>query len=218
MPIQHRFKKPVLPAQPIQHPSVPPLETGPQPLLVDINGAAKLLSSTPWTIRGLLWARKIPFIKVGKRFLIDPADLRNFIAVRRKGRGQRERYFTPRNLVYLPRQIWHPPQTLGDQSTCQSAAPVGPEESFSQRTVNFITYNFGKTASRFGRVRSLRSNKLPNQCSVIASPELIVVTRRSRNSDELLTPICGNGYSTPTTPRKTNLSKRWPMAQRRSGV
>jgi excisionase family DNA binding protein len=54
-------------------------------LLVDINGAAKLLSSTPWTVRGLLWARKIPFIKIGKRFLIDPADLRNFIAHEKEG-------------------------------------------------------------------------------------------------------------------------------------
>jgi len=79
-----RSKKPVLPAQPIQPTSVP-VETGPVPLLVDINGAAKLLSSTPWTVRGLLWARKIPFIKVGKRFLIDPADLRNFIAHEKEG-------------------------------------------------------------------------------------------------------------------------------------
>ena len=84
MPIQHRFKKPVLPAQPIQPTSVP-VETGLVPLLVDINGAAKLLSSTPWTVRGLLWGRKIPFIKVGKRFLIDPADLRNFIAREKEG-------------------------------------------------------------------------------------------------------------------------------------
>ena len=81
-----RSKKPVLPAQPLQPTSVP-VEPGPVPLLVDINGAAKLLSSTPWTVRGLLWARKIPFIKVGKRFLIDPADLRNFIA--REKEGQR---------------------------------------------------------------------------------------------------------------------------------
>jgi len=87
MPIQHKFEKPVVAAQPIQPPSVPPLEPGPEPLLVEINGAAKLLSSTPWTVRGLLWARKIPFIKIGKRFLIDPADLRNFIA--REKEGQR---------------------------------------------------------------------------------------------------------------------------------
>jgi len=66
-------------------PTSVPVEPGPVPLLVDINGAAKLLSSTPWTVRGLLWARKIPFSKIGKRFLIDPADLRNFIAREKEG-------------------------------------------------------------------------------------------------------------------------------------
>jgi excisionase family DNA binding protein len=54
--------------------------TMPEPLLLDINGAARALSSTSWTIRNLLWAKKIPFIKIGRRFLIDPADLRLFIA------------------------------------------------------------------------------------------------------------------------------------------
>ena len=70
------FRKPIAPVH--QLASVP-VEPGLVPLLVDINGAAKLLSSTPWTVRGLLWGRKIPFIKIGKRFLIDPADLRNFL-------------------------------------------------------------------------------------------------------------------------------------------
>jgi len=52
----------------------------PEPLLLDIKAAARALSSTPWTVRNLLWAKKIPFIKIGRRFLIDPADLRLFIA------------------------------------------------------------------------------------------------------------------------------------------
>jgi len=52
----------------------------PEPLLLDIKGAARVLSSTTWTVRNLLWAKKIPFIKIGRRFLIDPADLRAFIA------------------------------------------------------------------------------------------------------------------------------------------
>ena len=52
----------------------------PEPLLLDIKGAAHMLSSTPWTIRNLLWAKKIPFVKIGRRFLIDPSDLRGFIA------------------------------------------------------------------------------------------------------------------------------------------
>ena len=52
----------------------------PEPLLLDIKGAAHMLSSTTWTVRNLLWAKKIPFVKIGRRFLIDPADIRAFIA------------------------------------------------------------------------------------------------------------------------------------------
>jgi len=51
-----------------------------EPILVDIKGAAHLLSSTAWTVRNLLWTKKIPFVKIGRRFLIDPADIRAFIA------------------------------------------------------------------------------------------------------------------------------------------
>jgi excisionase family DNA binding protein len=52
----------------------------PEPLLVDIPGAARMLSSTKATIRNILWRREIPFVKIGRRFLIDPADLRAYIA------------------------------------------------------------------------------------------------------------------------------------------
>jgi excisionase family DNA binding protein len=52
----------------------------PEPLLLDIKSAAHMLSSTTWTVRNLLWAKKIPFVKIGRRFLIDPADIRAFIA------------------------------------------------------------------------------------------------------------------------------------------
>lgn len=69
-------KKNVL-AAPAAIPSVTPIS---EPLLLDIKSAARLISSTPWTIRHLLWAKKIPFVKIGRRFLIDPADLRAYIA------------------------------------------------------------------------------------------------------------------------------------------
>jgi excisionase family DNA binding protein len=46
---------------------------------VDIPSAAKLMNVGPWAIRNLLWGRKIPFVKIGKKHLIDPADLRVFI-------------------------------------------------------------------------------------------------------------------------------------------
>jgi excisionase family DNA binding protein len=50
-----------------------------EPLLVDISGAARMLSSTPWTIRHLLWDKKIPFTKIGKKFLMRPSDIRAFV-------------------------------------------------------------------------------------------------------------------------------------------
>jgi excisionase family DNA binding protein len=51
----------------------------PEPLLLDIHGAARALSATPWAVRALLWDKQIPFIKIGRKHLIDPADLRAYI-------------------------------------------------------------------------------------------------------------------------------------------
>lgn len=61
-----------------------------EPMLLDIRGAARALSSTVWAVRGLLWDKQIPYIKIGKKFLIDPADLRAFIQ-RNKATGYRRR-------------------------------------------------------------------------------------------------------------------------------
>jgi hypothetical protein len=55
-----------------------------EPLLLDIKAAARALSSTVWAVRSLLWSGDVPYIKIGRRFLIDPADLRAYIA-REKG-------------------------------------------------------------------------------------------------------------------------------------
>ena len=52
----------------------------PEPLLLDIPAAARALSTTVWCVRDLLWSKKIPHIKLGRKFLIDPADLRAFVA------------------------------------------------------------------------------------------------------------------------------------------
>jgi excisionase family DNA binding protein len=51
-----------------------------EPLLLDIHGAARLLSATPWAIRSLLWNGEIPFVKIGRKHLISPDDLRSYIA------------------------------------------------------------------------------------------------------------------------------------------
>ena len=53
-------------------------------LLLDIPEAARMLSTTKWAIRRILWDKKIPFIKIGRKFLIAPDDLRDFIQ-REKG-------------------------------------------------------------------------------------------------------------------------------------
>ncbi len=55
------------------------------PLLVTIKDAAGLLGATVWAVRELLWSKKVPFVRIGRRFLIDPADLHQFIARQKKG-------------------------------------------------------------------------------------------------------------------------------------
>ena len=55
-----------------------------EPLLVDIRGAARVLSSSVWAVRSLLWSKEIPHIKIGRKFLIDPTDLRAFIDRQKK--------------------------------------------------------------------------------------------------------------------------------------
>lgn len=43
--------------------------------LLTIQAAAEYLSTTPWAIRSLLWGREVPFLRLGKRFLLDVRDL-----------------------------------------------------------------------------------------------------------------------------------------------
>jgi excisionase family DNA binding protein len=50
------------------------------PLLVNIKTAAQMLGSTVWSVREILWAKKIPHVKIGRRFLIAPADLEAYVA------------------------------------------------------------------------------------------------------------------------------------------
>lgn len=84
MPLQKRSKKSslarVVSITKNNSVAVVPPAAVPEPLLLDIRGTAHMLSSTTWTVRNLLWEKKIPFVKIGRRFLIDPADIRAFIA------------------------------------------------------------------------------------------------------------------------------------------
>lgn len=46
-----------------------------RPRLLTVKGAAAYLNCTVWCIRSLIWSRRIPYLKLGKRYLIDRADL-----------------------------------------------------------------------------------------------------------------------------------------------
>ena len=68
MPIQKRFKKPVVPAVAI---------SGPR--LLSIKDAAAYLSARVWAIRQLVRNREIPYVPVGRGFKIDKIDLDRWI-------------------------------------------------------------------------------------------------------------------------------------------
>ena len=51
-----------------------------KPILVAIPAAARMLGTTVWSVRELLWAKKIPHVKIGRRFLVAPADLEAYVA------------------------------------------------------------------------------------------------------------------------------------------
>jgi excisionase family DNA binding protein len=55
------------------------IELADRPRLLTVKDAAAYLSCTVWCIRSLIWSRKIPYLKLGKRFLIDRADLDSFV-------------------------------------------------------------------------------------------------------------------------------------------
>jgi excisionase family DNA binding protein len=65
MPIQRRFKKPVVLPQPIT--------AGPR--LLSIDDAAAYLGARVWAIRQLLRNRQLPYVPVGRGFKIDKVDL-----------------------------------------------------------------------------------------------------------------------------------------------
>jgi excisionase family DNA binding protein len=50
-----------------------------EPLCVPIPVAAKMLGTTVRAVRSLLWSRKLPHLKLGKRFVIPVAELRTFV-------------------------------------------------------------------------------------------------------------------------------------------
>ena len=49
------------------------------PRLMDIPTAAAYLGAKVWTVRGLIWDRRIKFVKLGKKQMLDRSDLDQFI-------------------------------------------------------------------------------------------------------------------------------------------
>lgn len=50
-----------------------------EPRLLNIKQAAAYLSARVWFMRNLVWARRIPFVKFGKAYAFDRADLDAFV-------------------------------------------------------------------------------------------------------------------------------------------
>jgi excisionase family DNA binding protein len=69
MPIQRRFKKPVVPPQPISA----------RPRLLSIKDAAAYLGARVWAIRQMLRNRQLPYVPVGRGCKIDKVDLDRWI-------------------------------------------------------------------------------------------------------------------------------------------
>jgi hypothetical protein len=67
------------------HRKITPIQTNtvvvsaPERLLVDVHAAADMISSPVSTIRRLIRQKQLQYILLGKKFLLDPNDLRNLI-------------------------------------------------------------------------------------------------------------------------------------------
>jgi excisionase family DNA binding protein len=61
-------------------PAIPIAVSNPEPAprLLRVADSARYLGCTVWFLRSLAWARKIPFVRLGKRLLFDKKDLDNY--------------------------------------------------------------------------------------------------------------------------------------------
>jgi excisionase family DNA binding protein len=54
---------------------------GSPPRLLDCKAAARYIGLSYWTVRGMLHSGQIPFVRAGRRILIDVQDLDHWIEV-----------------------------------------------------------------------------------------------------------------------------------------
>jgi excisionase family DNA binding protein len=69
MPIQKRFKKPTSVAS----------TTISGPRLLSLRDSANYLGAHVWAIRQMVRKREIPYIQIGRKYLIDRMDLDRFV-------------------------------------------------------------------------------------------------------------------------------------------
>jgi excisionase family DNA binding protein len=50
-----------------------------EPRLYDLDAAAEYLCTTVWFLRQQIWNRRIPFLKLGKKYVFDKTDLDVFV-------------------------------------------------------------------------------------------------------------------------------------------
>lgn len=64
-------------------PVVPPVALA--PICLDVKGAARYLSTTPWQVRTLIWSGELRPLKLGRKQVLRVEDLKAFVD-RRAGR------------------------------------------------------------------------------------------------------------------------------------
>lgn len=54
------------------------------PRLLGVKDSAAYLGATVWFVRSIIWNRQIPFLRLGKRLVIDRVDLDAFIVTQKQ--------------------------------------------------------------------------------------------------------------------------------------
>jgi excisionase family DNA binding protein len=52
--------------------------------LLDINTVARLLSLSPWTVRRLIFDGRLTPVRLGRRVLVEPAEVERFVSKARR--------------------------------------------------------------------------------------------------------------------------------------
>jgi excisionase family DNA binding protein len=52
--------------------------------LLDINSVARLLSLSPWTVRRLIFDGRLAPVRLGRRVLVEPAEVERFVTQARQ--------------------------------------------------------------------------------------------------------------------------------------